>query len=113
VTSKGWTYYPRAYREWKERAALLIPDLLSSIGLEAPLEGALGVSIDFAATRPKTTKLLCPKGDIDNFLKSALDAFNGLLWEDDHCIVHIEGAKRWAPRGDEGFIDIFVAQLAP
>ena len=70
------------------------------------------MSVDFAVTRPKTTKLPCPKGDIDNYLKT-LDCFNGLLWEDDHMLVHIEAAKRWAPEGEEGFIDLVVKRLGP
>ena len=72
VTSKGWTYYPKPYKVWRERAAAIIPDILSSAGLEAPIGGALGISVDFAATRPKTTKLPFPKGDLDNFLKTRL-----------------------------------------
>ena len=110
VTSKGWTYYPKPYKVWRERAAAIIPDILSSAGLEAPIGGALGISVDFAATRPKTTKLPFPKGDLDNFLKT-LDCFNGLLWDDDFRIVHIEAAKRWAPVGEEGYIDLVVKQL--
>ena len=112
VTTKGCSYYPKKYKEWRDSAALLIPDLLSASGLEEPLTGALGMSVDFAVTRPKTTKLICPKGDIDNFLKS-LDCFNGLLWEDDHLLVHVEAAKRWAPVGEEGFIDLVVRRLGP
>lgn len=112
VTSKGWAYYPRKYKEWRDRAAILIPDILASLGLEMPMNGAVDVGVEFVATRPKTTKLPYPKGDIDNFLKS-LDCFNGLLWDDDFRIVHIQAGKRWAPPGEEGYIDLTVNELGP
>ena len=110
VTSKGWTYYPKKYKEWREAAACLIPDLLCSAGLVDPLEGPLKLSVEFAATRPKSTKLPFPKGDIDNFLKT-LDCFNGLAWGDDYQLVCIEAIKRWAEPGEPGFIDLAVERL--
>jgi Holliday junction resolvase RusA-like endonuclease len=110
VTSKGWTYYPKKYKDWKDRAAELIPDLLSKLGLESPLEGPLKVKAEFVATRPKTTKLDAPKGDLDNFLKT-LDCLNGLLFSDDSQIVRLEAEKRWAPPGQAGFIQLLVTKV--
>ena len=110
VTSRGWAYFPKRYKQWREDAAALIPGLLTECGLKAPLDGALGISVDFAVAQPKTTKLLFPKGDIDNFLK-ILDCFNGLLWEDDYQIINVEAAKRWAPKGRPGHVDILVKNL--
>jgi Holliday junction resolvase RusA-like endonuclease len=112
VTSKGWTYYPRRYKEWREAAAALFPEVLAELGLDEPLDGALTVSVDFAVTRPKKTKLPYPKPDLDNYLKSVLDVGTAAgLWIDDHRIIHLEAAKRWAPHGEQGYIDIIVKRL--
>tara|TARA_R110000787_G_scaffold186566_3_gene298273 strand:+ start:2952 stop:3344 length:393 start_codon:yes stop_codon:yes gene_type:complete len=110
VTSKGWAYYPKKYRVWREEAALLIPGLLQDLGFKTPMVGAIEMSVDFVATQPKTTKLAYPKGDIDNFLKT-LDCFNELLWVDDCLIVTIGASKRWAPLGTEGYIDLTVKEI--
>ena len=109
VTTKGWTYYPRAYKEWREQAAAIIPHILSDAGLAAPYEGALAVDVTFTVTRPKTTKFSYPRGDIDNYFK-ALDCLNGLLWEDDKHIVVLRATKRWAESGEPGWIDIKVTE---
>jgi Holliday junction resolvase RusA-like endonuclease len=36
--------------------------------------------------RPKTTKRLSPRGDVDNYFKT-LDSLNGTVWKDDDQIV--------------------------
>lgn len=33
------------------------------------------------------------KADLDNYIKSLLDALNGLVWDDDAKIVHLEADK--------------------
>lgn len=33
------------------------------------------------------------KGDIDNYMKTILDALNGVAWEDDKQIVYLAGRK--------------------
>lgn len=114
VTSKGWTYYPRTYKQWRERAAALFPEVLAELGLEEPLDGALAVSVDFAVTQPKKTKLPFPKPDLDNYLKGLLDVGTAAgVWIDDHRIVHLKASKRWAPPGEPGYIDMIVERLAP
>lgn len=40
--------------------------------------------------RPKT------RPDIDNLVKSLLDALNGLIWDDDAKIVHLEADKLYS-----------------
>lgn len=35
-------------------------------------------------------------GDVDNLAKGALDALNGLAWEDDAQVVDLRVVKRWA-----------------
>lgn len=38
------------------------------------------------------------KPDTDNYIKSTLDALNGILWHDDAQIVKITGEKRYSDR---------------
>jgi Holliday junction resolvase RusA-like endonuclease len=111
VTSKGWTYYPKRYQEWRESAEALIPDILSSVGLSAPLLGALEVTAEFVVTRPKITKFRWPRADIDNYTKSVLDALNGLAFEDDQRITVMHASKRWAEPGELGFIQIEIKEI--
>lgn len=42
--------------------------------------------------KPKTTKC-----DLDNLVKSVLDAFNGVIYEDDANITDLTATKRYAP----------------
>lgn len=39
------------------------------------------------------------KPDTDNYIKSTLDALNGVLWHDDSQIVKITGEKRYSETG--------------
>ena len=110
VTSKGWTYYPKRYKQWRDTAEAVIPDVLSSAGLGAPFMGAVEVVAEFVVARPKTTKFRWPRGDIDNYFKS-LDCLNGLAWEDDQRIVDLHASKRWAEPGDPGFIRILIKEI--
>lgn len=110
VTSKGWTYYPKKYKAWKERAAAILPDILSYAGLASPLTGALRVLAEFVVERPKTTKFRYPRGDLDNYLKT-LDCLNGLVWEDDVRIVSLEATKVWADLNTHGCIRLDITEV--
>ena len=110
VTSKGWTYYPAKYKNWRKSAGDLIPDILSQLGLKEPLVGPLEVTTEFVVTRPKTTRLAYPRGDLDNFCKSVWDVLSGMLFTDDNVIVVAHATKRWAEVGEEGYIDMEVKE---
>jgi Holliday junction resolvase RusA-like endonuclease len=93
-------YYPKSYKVWKEEASQLLTPLVPS----APLIGPLVVRVTFTCPRPKTTKLSCPKPDIDNYAKSFMDALTAVgWWEDDSQVVGLQAVKRWGPAGDITF----------
>jgi Holliday junction resolvase RusA-like endonuclease len=87
---------------------------------ERPLEGALTVSINFyrpiiksvsrreMKRREARQALPVVKPDLDNYIKSFLDALHGIYWIDDNQICHIEARKFYsqAPR-----IEIKVNQI--
>jgi Holliday junction resolvase RusA-like endonuclease len=85
--------------------------LLKAIeGRETPVfKGPLRVTVTFVFRRKDSVRRLhhTIKPDIDNCIK-AMDAFNGLLWEDDAQIVEISAAKVY---GDQGAIELAVTQV--
>lgn len=63
-----------------------------------PLSVALFLQVDFYLEKPKTNKNRYPttRPDLDNYLKSIMDAGNGILWTDDSVIVKIQSTKSYA-----------------
>ena len=55
----------------------------------------------FYLTRGKTVKRKYPSvgADLDNYLKSLLDALNGVVYEDDRQIIEIAAAKKYSNAG--------------
>ncbi len=107
VTKRGWTYYPKVYRQFREVAGGRALEAVELAGIYEPLEGPIGIDVTFRVRRPKTTKLDYPKPDYDNYLKS-LDVLNGLLWVDDCDIVVARCQKVWAAPGEDGCIELDV-----
>lgn len=102
LTRTGRVYYPAKYNAFKAEAARLLPGALFDAGIHAPLEGQLVVLLVLRCTRPKTTKLPAPKPDIDNYVKSVLDACNGLAFIDDTQVQVLAAMKEWADPGETG-----------
>jgi Holliday junction resolvase RusA-like endonuclease len=71
-----------------------------------PLEGPLSVVIGAWLPMPKSfTKPVkqaaieggvFPRGDVDNFAKSVMDALNGILWLDDNQVTQLTATKRYS-----------------
>lgn len=107
VTRWG-TYYTKTYKAYRALADKAIPR-----SSKPPLEGNLRADVEFVCHRPKTTKRINPRGDIDNYMKAILDAITGEkptkkkpnvkpkgYWLDDDQIVYVIARKRFA-NGDE------------
>lgn len=87
---------------------------------KAPLTGALKVDINFyrhvqssISKKEREYRLSgvhrpVVKPDTDNYIKSTLDALNGLLWEDDNQIVDLSAHKYYS---DHPRIEIEVVKL--
>ena len=67
---------------------------LKAMGGRAPLKGAVRIRAHFSRRKPKriTSRLW---GDVDNHLKSVLDALNGICYEDDAQVVEVTGTKSY------------------
>lgn len=92
------TYMPTKYTKHKEFIRKQMPKEM--------LESEIKISLHFYFQPPKSwskkRKLIAigqykrTKPDIDNLIKTVLDAANNHLWKDDNQIVHIESFKQYA-----------------
>lgn len=96
---KFGTYYPKTYSRWKiEADEQLAPFAVGN----TPTSELLYVHVLFIVEKPKTSKLAAPNGDLDNYVKAALDAVtkSQVLWYDDRQIVALHAQKRFAREGE-------------
>ena len=84
--SKYGTYYLPTYRKFKAEFAEIIAKNRAPY---RKAEGPLKVTVTCHVVKPKTSERLYPNGDVDNFAKAALDALNGIAWDDDDQIVEL------------------------
>ena len=92
------TYMPTSYTKHKDFIREQMPNAL--------LDGELKVTLSFHFKPPKSwsdrKKLLAigqykrTKPDIDNLIKTVLDAANKKVWQDDNQIVEISSLKQYA-----------------
>ncbi len=105
VTRQGHVYTPAATRDYETAVRLTA---LSAMRGAAPLTGPLRVEV-YAYLQPPASwsgaevaaalaGLTRPTGkpDLDNVVKAALDACNGVLWADDAQVVELAAGKAYA-----------------
>ena len=112
---KGHRIYARVYDCGAAAPFRDAVRLAAQRAFSSPVEGPLTVSITFVFPRPKAhlrtgkrageIKPGAPswhttKPDIDNTIKAALDALQGVAFADDSAVVCIEGAKRYTRQGE-------------
>ena len=104
--SRHGAYFTGPYKRFRQECATCVYDILGS-DFEL-LTGPLAIDLELFITQPKTIKLLCPKADIDNYIKAILDVMNGKLWEDDSQIIQLYATKQWACKGETGYFNLGV-----
>ncbi len=110
VTARGGhaRAYPHpAYVKWLGEAGRWFEGACA----HTPLESLLMVDLFMFVEKPKTGKLLTPRGDVDNFCKGPLDAANGKVWVDDNQIVELRASKEYVPHGTPGFFIMNVSEV--
>ena len=78
-TVHGGVYTPKMTREAEDE--VLWSFKIAHPGHE-PAAGPIGIDLEFAPTKGR-------RGDIDNYIKTVLDALNGWAWKDDRQIETI------------------------
>lgn len=72
-----------------------------------PIDFPVMVTVTFAIPRARTSKLVVPMGDIDNFEKGLYDLLQRKRYLlDDKWITQTHCTKRFLPFGEEGFCDV-------
>ncbi len=61
--------------------------------------------------KPKTGKLLTPRGDVDNFAKGPLDIGTGRLWVDDDQIIDLRATKDYVSHGTPGYFLLTMSEI--
>lgn len=84
-------------RRFNDRRYSDFKDILAHVAkiyVRAPLKGNIKITVDFFKLKPKniSSRLW---GDLDNHLKSVLDALNGIAYLDDCQVVQISGSKNF------------------
>lgn len=100
------------WRRWKNRTLLsaagrqykadVAADVLNAFGDVKPLTGRLGVSIELYRKDRRAY-------DVDNYVKSVLDALAGLLFENDSQVDWIQVKRREVT--PPGFCEVIVSEL--
>ena len=98
--------YPIAYTPQKTRNAEadLRSQIISQLPVTfRPLEGPIILAIHFYIQKPKSArkKDLYPttRPDIDNYIKSVLDAMNTVVFYDDNQVVFLSASKEYGTPG--------------
>ena len=107
--SRHGAFFAGPYKVWRAEVIDIIDFVLGPNF--SPYEQPLKVDVELFIRRPKTTKLLMPRADVDNFLKAIFDALNKKLWADDNIIQSVYATKQWAEVGEEGYFTVGVDLL--
>jgi len=101
-TGRMWGYTPKKTVDWEN---IIRKEALKYIHLKYPKDTPLVATIQILVSIPKSfskkkteqaldDKILpTVRPDLDNFLKSALDPLNGILFDDDSQIVELTASK--------------------
>jgi Holliday junction resolvase RusA-like endonuclease len=94
----GKPYYPKTYKAWINSAEKLVEQVTGALEIPIRAESL------FAIPRARTSQLIVPVGDGDNFEKAVFDLIQkkGFLM-DDKWIVTGLWRKRWLPVGAQGY----------
>ena len=107
--SKHGAYFAGAYKKFRTAMIDLVPEVIGDN--YEPSTSLLKVDLELYITRPKTTKLLTPRADIDNFIKAIFDSVNGWVWEDDKQVIEVYATKSWASEGEDGYFILGVEDV--
>ena len=93
VTKYG-TYFGKPYTIFRQTAQ----PYANAYQGPPPIQGPVVILIEIVCTKPKTGKLLHPRGDTDNYVKGVMDIMtkSNNFWSDDVQVVALYAYKRYA-----------------
>ena len=101
---RTWAFTPATTKAWEQAVATEARNAMAAAGMFFPFIGRLKLNLYFA----REGKHHC---DLDNLVKAAKDAMNGVLWVDDEQVDR-EAARRWyGCKKSKGFLIIEVEEL--
>ena len=103
VPRYGKPYFPKTYKRWRDTADELVN--ASQLNVDFPVR----VEVLFAIPRARTSKLIVPQGDGDNFEKALYDFLQRKEFlTDDKWITSATWRKRFLPFGAEGYTEVTI-----
>lgn len=107
VPRYGKPYFAKTYKGWRDRCEVLIPEYKGT-----PIDFPVTVMVTFAIPRARTSKLIVPMGDGDNFEKAVYDMLQRKKYLlDDKWITTCKGwRKRFLPYGCEGYTEVVIEE---
>lgn len=104
VPRYGKPYFAKTYKRWRDEANATVPAYTKT-----PIDFPVCVTVIFAIPRARTSKLIVPMGDGDNFEKALYDMLQrkGYLL-DDKWITTATWRKRFLPFGADGYTEITI-----
>ena len=105
--SKWGTYYTRSYATWKRQVKFHLPN---HDAMWPDPRQELIVFSEFVVKKARTSKLLFPRGDVDNFAKAAYDAItkSGSFWYDDDQLTLSVEHKRFAQEDEQPHTELTI-----
>ena len=105
--SKWGTYYTRSYATWKRQVKFHLPN---HDAMWPDKRQELVVFSEFVVQKARTSKLLFPRGDVDNYVKACFDAItkSGSFWYDDDQVTLSVEHKRFAEEGEQPHTELTI-----
>ena len=102
----GKPYFAKTYKTWRDVADSIVPEYT-----EKPLDFPVKVEVLFAIPRARTSKLIVPMGDGDNFEKALYDMLQRKQYLlDDKWITTGTWRKRFLPFGANGYTYVEITE---
>ena len=101
----GKPYYVGKYKVFRTEFGPIIDQVCEDISHEV-YDHPLQVSLGFVCYKPAKPANSFPNGDIDNYVKAALDQMNGKLFVDDKLVTTLVAWKRYTQEGESPHIKL-------
>jgi len=106
VPRYGKPYFLKTYKKWRDDCEELVPEYKGK-----PCDFPVRVTVLFAIPRARTSQLIVPAGDGDNFEKALFDMMTRKKYLlDDKWITSCVWLKRFLPTETDGYGLVFIEE---